>query len=255
MLYNKTMEQPKRPEGADYSTEKYAKYLDDLAKWIFLNENTSRVTMTHPPPMPPRAQDLIPVVKPGHSRFVNILPMMNSNHPTTIQRSVNPVRRNRTVDDGSAVWFRQTIEASSGVFTDIHAAIATYRERMKTRQKSAGKDVPSLLKYEGSREIIEKHGRDLIVVLFAAGGHNLIAKAILNKLPGTFSLQGLQDKLIMKRKMPIHILAAFCEYYNIKGILEKTTERKDRLTSATVYKVLKAPHLSEMEIVDLATTI
>lgn len=171
-------------------------------------------------------------------------------------------RKPRQTDDGAGVWMRAAISAALSGFVNYNDAIETFHQLSKNKPDESSDEDSSdaesslnILKYQVPADLEVEHESDAtILVLFSAGLHTLAQRKLAHS--DSFSLQILQDKLTMKRKMPIPVLSHLCLFYQKMGwvVLESDATK---MHSGTKFKRTKKipEELDSSQLAEIATSL
>jgi len=175
-------------------------------------------------------------------------------------------RKTRDTSDGTVIWFNSILERAGGSEANLTQAYQAYSLLLPNGALLLPGD------QERHRYILTYRAPDVLVdefaspfhfrLLFTVGIYTLTLVGIYTKRPEsfteTFSLATIQDRASLKRKIPIPILAACCEFYCSRGWIERIKVEGDlfeeRVTAPTRYRHVSAMPkvLSPSDLAELA---
>lgn len=286
------LEPPKKPEGDGQTEQAMRKYCEEYAKWILMSDASFRIRIlsssstsgTQSKSYIPKSTSIsaykttsgrrasMPVVNqapfPAYHRRASVAksptsPSFSISESPSLSMSSSDeisegrIKKARTVDDGSAVWMQACIDASPDL--EDHVAETT-RHYSLLNTSTLGADAEGtdlcILRFVVPSSIVHLHSSDAeVLVLFTLGLHTLISRLLSTKLHSQFTLQSLQDKLGMRRKVPIPVLALFCEHYVTTGRMSRESDLDRKTNSTTVFKKTSDMTMNPSEIAELASLL
>lgn len=166
------------------------------------------------------------------------------------QNDLKKRRTARSAENASAVWITACVDAAFQDVSNFSEAICLYNKRGFSPEHSKW-----IHKFAVPGDLCSAHpDPGELPILFAYGLHQLISAAMIRASDGQpFTLQALQDRLRVKRKVPIPIVQVAAEFYTKKGWWQAVEQGDAKHASWRKYNAVEAfPELSPRGLAELA---